>query len=92
MAHFGTTMSPVRYDPATQCFESLVTLHEGTDQIRIPVSLKLPIDTDINRVAPALVRQAKEKRQMRRLPLRSRLHAAVDGSLAFDAGSTGFAA
>ena len=92
MAQFGTTMSPVRYDPASQCFEALVTLQEGNDQIRIPVSLKLPIDTDLNRVAPALIRQAKEKRRMKRLPLRSRLHAAMDGAVRFDAGTTGYAA
>ena len=92
MTQFGTTMSPVRYDPVTQCFEALVTLHEGNDQVRIPVSLKLPIYTDANTVAPALIRQAKEKRQMRRLPLRSRLHAALDGSAQFDFEPRGFAA
>lgn len=91
MAHFGATLGQVRYDPATQAFEALVTLHEGSDKIRIPASLKLPIDTEIARVAPALIRQAKEKRQMRRLPLRSRLRAALDGKMTLDAQS-GFAA
>jgi len=92
MAHYGSTVSPVRYDPVTQSFEALVTLHEGCDQIRVPVSLKLPIDTDVSRIVPALIRQAKEKRQMRRLPLRSRLRSAIDGSSVFDAATTGFAA
>lgn len=85
MAHYGATLGPVRYDPAGQTFESLVTLYEGRDQVRIPVSLKLPIETEAGRVAPALIRQAKEKRRMERLPLRSRLRAGTTGGFEFAA-------
>lgn len=92
MAHFGTSMGPINYDPASQSFQSLVTLHEGRDRVRVPVSLKLPIDTDVGLVAPALIRQAQEKHQMRRLPLRSRLSSALDGSIEFDSRPAGFAA
>lgn len=92
MANFATTMGPIHFDPATQTFQALVTLHEGSDHIRIPVGLKLPIDSDMNLVAPALIRQAKEKRQMRRLPLRSRLRSALDGSIEFDSRPTDYAA
>lgn len=76
MSHFGATIGPVTYDPETQSFRALVTLHEGTDHVRIPVALTMPIDSDESRVVPALIRQAREKRAMRRVPLMSRLRGA----------------
>lgn len=70
---YSTQISPVVYNPATRAFEALVTLLEGTDEIRIPCNLRFPIDTPPSTVVPALIRQAKEKRRLERTPLVSRL-------------------
>jgi hypothetical protein len=73
MHRYSTEVAPAIFNPATQAFETSVTFHEGTDRIRIPCQLRLPIDTPANIVTSALVRQAKMKRFVKRVPLRSRL-------------------
>ncbi|AZQ69337.1 hypothetical protein EF888_20645 [Silicimonas algicola] len=79
---YSTQVGPVVYNPATRAFEALVTLNEGLDGIRIPCSLRFPIDAPASVVVPALIRQAKEKRQSNRAPLVSRLSRLAEGSIA----------
>ena len=75
MAQYVTSIGPVRFNPVKRTFEALVTFVEGGDVVRIPCALKFPIDMDPVKVIPALIRQAKEKRRMTRVPLMSRLAA-----------------
>lgn len=75
MPQFSTNIGPVRFNPVTRTFEALVTFVEGGDVIRVPCALKFPIEVEMNKVVPALIRQAKEKRRMARAPLMSRLAA-----------------
>lgn len=70
---YQTEVGPVLFNPATRVFEALVTLREDGDIMRIPCSLHYPIAATPAQVIPALIRQAKEKRRMRRVPLVSRL-------------------
>jgi hypothetical protein len=69
---YSTEIGPVHFNPANRVFEALVTLHEGSDIFRIPCSLRFPIEAEPAVVVPALVRQAKEKRRLSRMPLVSR--------------------
>lgn len=70
---YSTEISPVVFNPATRGFEALVTFHENSDVVRIPCSLRFPIDATPAQVIPALLRQAREKRRNTRAPLVSRL-------------------
>jgi hypothetical protein len=70
---YQTEIGPVLFNPATRVFEALVTLREDGDILRIPCSLRFPIAATPAQVIPALIRQAKEKRRMRRVPLVSRV-------------------
>lgn len=78
---YATRFGPVTYNPATRAFEALVTLLEGPDEIRIPCSLRLPIDTRPQVVLKALARQAKEARRLERAPLISRITRLSEGQL-----------
>jgi hypothetical protein len=70
---YSTEISPVVFNPATRVFEALVTFRENSDIVRIPCSLRFPIDATPAQVIPALLRQAREKRKNRRVALVSRL-------------------
>ena len=76
---YATRIGPVTYNPATRAFEALITLSEGTDEMRVPCSLRMPIDTEPQTVIKALARQAKELRQLDRLPLTSRVSRLCEG-------------
>lgn len=76
---YKTRISPVVFNPSTRAFEALVTFHEGADIIRIPCSVRFPIKADPSQVIPALLRQAKEKRNFTRVPLISRLSQVCEG-------------
>ena len=78
---YSTDIGPVVFNPANRAFEALVTLREGADQIRIPCSLRFPIDAPASVVVHALIRQAKKKRHMERVPLVSRLSRMTSGTL-----------
>lgn len=69
---YSTEISPVVFNPATRVFEALVTFRENDDVVRIPCSLRYPIDAAPSQVIPALLRQAREKRKNIRVPLISR--------------------
>ena len=70
---YSTQIGPVVFNPANRAFEALVTLSEHLDQVRVPCSLRLPIDTSPDVVIKALIRQAKEMRNLDRKPLVSRI-------------------
>ncbi len=70
---YSVTISPVVFNPSSRVFEALVTFHEGADVIRIPCSLRFPIEAAPSRVIPALLRQAREKRNQSRVPMVSRM-------------------
>ncbi len=76
---YSTKISPVVFNPANRAFEALVTFHEGADVIRIPCSVRYPIEAEPAQVIPALLRQAKEKRNFTRVPLVSRLSQVFEG-------------
>jgi hypothetical protein len=73
MPAYATELGSVRFNPETQCYEALVTFHEGGHAERYPCSLSFGIDADPAAVAHALVRQARALRSRSRVPLRSRL-------------------
>jgi hypothetical protein len=70
---YTTQTSPVLFNPASRAFEAMVTFRENGDTLRIPCSLRFPIEASPSQVIPALIRQAKEKRKNDRVPLISRL-------------------
>lgn len=72
-AMYTTQIGPVVFNPSNRAFEAVVTFHEGTDIIRIPCSVRFPIEAEPAQVVPALLRQAKEKRNFSRVALVSRL-------------------
>lgn len=70
---YTTEISTVLFNPANRVFEAMVTFRENGDILRIPCSLRFPIEATPSQVIPALIRQAKEKRKNDRAPLISRL-------------------
>lgn len=64
MTQLKVELSDIRYDPASQEFEALVSFHEGHDVTRVPCALRLPIQTDYAAVAEALTRQARIRRRI----------------------------
>ena len=70
---YSVTISPVVFNPSRRVFEALVTFQEGADVIRIPCNLRFPIEAPPSRVIPALLRQAREKRNQSRVPMFSRM-------------------
>ncbi len=73
MSTYGTDIGPVTFNPANRTFEALVSFREAGEVIRVPCSLRFPLETDANVVMCALIRQAREKRRLARAPLTSRL-------------------
>lgn len=73
---YSTEIGPVVFNPASRVFEALVTFRENGDILRIPTSLRFPIDATPARVIPALIRQATEKRRNTRAQAVSRLRPA----------------
>lgn len=82
MSIYGTEIGPVSYNPETRRFEALVSLREGTDTLRFPCSLPLPMDTESHVVIRALIRQAKERRRLDRCSLSSRLRSPASAEIA----------
>lgn len=63
MHSYKTEVQSPRYNPATQCFEALVVMHEGGETVKYPTALQLPIDSDFGFVAQKLVSEAKKQRR-----------------------------
>lgn len=70
---YATKIEPVVFNPSNRAFEAVVTFCEGKDITRIPCSVRFPIEAEPSQVIPALLRQAKEKRNFSRVALVSRL-------------------
>ncbi len=70
-------VGPVIYNPTTGAYEALVTFSRGVDAERYACALHFPLDADGEVISLALIRQAREMRRHRRVPLRSRLTGAV---------------
>jgi len=47
------------YNPATRCFEALVTLTGEAGYVRVPCSLRAALDSDMGRVEEAMHRMAR---------------------------------
>ncbi|WP_425101622.1 hypothetical protein [Tropicibacter sp. S64] len=75
MSRSKTELGEIRYNPAEQCFEALVTFHGTTGTRRVPSSFYAPLDTDFEVVSRAL-HQAAMSRINRPDSIKSRLEKA----------------
>lgn len=58
MSRNKTQIGEIRYNPAEQCFEALVTFHGTTGTRRIPASFAAPLSADFDLVAKGLMDRA----------------------------------
>ena len=73
MQSYSTRIGQIVYNPATSAFEALVTFQEGFEETRYACALDLPIDTDPQAVALALIAEARAMRRADRRDLVSKL-------------------
>jgi len=77
MSSYHAQVQNLHYNAATQSFEAIVALHEGSDTLKFPCSLEAPIEFSFEWVARRLVAQAKaaRKRGAQHMVSRSRVAA-----------------
>lgn len=63
MSSYHAQVQNLHYNAASGSFEAIVLLHEGAETRKFPCTLAAPIDTDFEKVASALVAQAKLTRK-----------------------------
>lgn len=65
MQTYQTQLSDVIYNAGTQCFEALVTLHDGGKPRRYACAINAPITMTFQDAATGLTKQAQRRHQAR---------------------------
>ncbi|WGW04158.1 hypothetical protein [Tropicibacter oceani] len=58
MSRNKTEIGEIRYNPAEQCFEALVTFHGTTGTRRIPASFRAPLEAEFDAISKGLLQAA----------------------------------
>jgi hypothetical protein len=58
MKQSNVQIGPVAYNAATQCFEALVTVHDGGTTKKFPCAIEAPISMSFERATQGLKKQA----------------------------------